>query len=91
MTKTFCLEENILSMAKKFTSATYKSLKITFPDEKGYFHSKEVIFMDSCTVEINFLAMDKIFCPRQNEFRRRQKNFVRYKNYLSKTKYFVHG
>ena len=27
--------------------------------------AKEVIFMDSCTVEINFLATDKIFCPGQ--------------------------
>ena len=65
MTKTFCLGQNILSTAKKFISATCKSLKITFPDEKVHFYSKEVIFMDSCTVEINFLAMDKIFCPGQ--------------------------
>ena len=65
MTKTFCLGQNILSMAKKFISATCKSLKITFPDEKVHFYSKEVIFMDSCPVEINFLEMDKIFCPGQ--------------------------
>ena len=63
MTKTFCLGQNILSMTKKFISATCKSLKITFPDEKVHFYSKEVIFMDSCTVETNFLAMDRIFYP----------------------------
>ena len=55
-------------MAKKFISAARKSLKITFPDEKVHFYSKEVIFMDSCTVEINVLAMDKIFCPGQKVF-----------------------
>ena len=63
MTKTFCLGQNILSTAKKFISATCKSLKITLPNEKVHFYSKEGIFMDSCTIEINFLSMDKIFCP----------------------------
>ena len=32
-TKFFCLRQNILSMTKKFISATYKSKKITLPDE----------------------------------------------------------
>jgi len=65
MTKTFCLGQNILSTAKIFISATCRSLKITVPDEKVHLYSKEVIFMDSTTVEINFLAMGKMFCPRQ--------------------------
>ena len=30
--------------------------------------SKKVIFMNSCTVEINILAMDKIFCPGRKIF-----------------------
>ena len=68
VTKIICPGQNILSMAKKFISDTCKSLKITFPDEKVHFYSKEVIFMDSCTVEINFLVIDKIFCPGQSIF-----------------------
>ena len=56
MTKTFCLGQNILATANKFISATCKSLKITFPDEKVHFYSREVIFMDSCTVEMNLVG-----------------------------------
>ena len=63
-------------MAKKFISATYKSKKITLPDETVNFCTKEVIFRDLCITEMDFLAMDKclchllgqnIFCPRQNQ------------------------
>ena len=37
------------------------------------------------------LLGQNMFCPRQNEFCLRQKNIVHGKNYLYKTKYFVHG
>ena len=67
-TKFFCLRQNILSMAKKFISATYKSKKISLSDETVNFCTKEVIFRDLCIAEINFLAIDKIFCLRQNIF-----------------------
>ena len=52
-------------MAKKFISATYKSKKITHLDETVNFYTKEVIFRDLCIAEMNFLAMDKMFCVRQ--------------------------
>ena len=53
------MRQNILSMAKKFISATYKSKKITLPDETVNLCKKQVIFMDLCIAEMNFLAMDK--------------------------------
>ena len=46
-------------MAKKFISATYKSKKITLPDETVNFCPKEVIFRDSFIAKMNFLAVDK--------------------------------
>ena len=55
-------------MAKKFISATYKSKKITLPDETVNFCPKEIIFRDLCIEEMNFIAMDKIFCLGQNIF-----------------------
>ena len=55
-------------MAKKFISAAYKSKKITLPDEAVNFSTKEVVFRDLCIAEMNFLAMDKIFCLRQKIF-----------------------
>ena len=64
-------QQNILSMAKKFISATYKSKKITLPDEavkSSQFLHKKVLFMDLRRAEMNFLAMDKIFCLRQKIF-----------------------
>ena len=67
VTKFICLRQNILSMAKKFISATYKSKKITLPDETVNFCTKEVIFRDLCIAEMNFIAMDKIFCLRQKK------------------------
>ena len=66
--KIFLSETKYLSMAKKFISATYKSKKITLPDETVNFCPKEVIFRDLCIAEMNFLAMDKIFCLRQKNF-----------------------
>ena len=48
-----------------FGECTCKFLKITFPDRNVHFYLKEVIFMNLCTAEINFLAMNKIFCPGQ--------------------------
>ena len=67
-TNFFCLRQNILYMAKKFISATNKSKKITLPYETVNFCTKEVIFRDLCKAEMNFLAMDKIFCRRQKFF-----------------------
>ena len=55
-------------MAKKLISATYKSKKITLPNEIVNLCTKEVIFRDLCIAEMNFLAMDKIFCLRQKIF-----------------------
>ena len=63
-------------MAEEFISATYKSKKITLPDETVNFYTKEVIFRDLCIAEINFLAMDKIFCLRQNIFVPQKFDFV---------------
>ena len=45
-----------------------KSKKNTLPDETVNFCTKEVIFRDLCIAEMNFLAMDKIFCLRQKIF-----------------------
>ena len=64
-TNIFCLRQNVLSMAKKFISASYKSKKITLPDETVNFCTKKVIFRDLCIAEMDFLAMDKIFCLKQ--------------------------
>ena len=69
-------------MAKKLISATYKSKKITLPDETVNFCTKEVIFSDFCTAEINFLAMDKIFCLRQKIFVPDKFEFVLDKTYF---------
>ena len=55
-------------MAKKFIAATYKSNEITLPDETVNLCKKEVIFRDLCIAEMNFIAMDKIFCLRQKIF-----------------------
>ena len=55
-------------MAKKLISAIYKSKKITLPDETVTFCTKEFIFRDLRKAEMNFLAMDKIFCLRQKIF-----------------------
>ena len=55
-------------MAKKLISAIYKSKKITLPNEIVNLSTKEVIFRDLCIAEMNFLAMDKIFCLRQKNF-----------------------
>ena len=75
-TKFICLRQNILSIAKKFISATYKSKKIYLLDETVNFCTKEVIFRDLCIAEMNFLAMDKIFCLRQNFFVLEKFDFV---------------
>ena len=69
-------------MAEKFNSATYKSKKITFPDETVNFCTKEVIFRDLCIAEMNFLAMDKIFCLRQKIFVPDKFDFVLDKTYF---------
>ena len=80
----FCLRQNILSMAKKFISAAYKSKKITHPDETVNFCTKEVIFRDLCIAKMNFLAMDKIFVY--------DKNFLSWTNLiLSMTKHILSG
>ena len=55
-------------MAKKLISAIYKSKKITLPNEIVNLSTKEVIFRELCAAEMNFLAMDKIFCLRQKFF-----------------------
>ena len=55
-------------MAKKFISVTYKSKKISLPDEIVNFCTKEVIFRDLGIAEMNFLTMDKLFCLRQKFF-----------------------
>ena len=55
-------------MAKKFIFTTHKSKKITLPDETVNVCTKEVILRDLCKAELNFLAMDKIFCLRQKNF-----------------------
>ena len=69
-------------MAKKFISATYKSKEITLPDETVNFCTKEVIFRDLCIAEMNFLAMDKIFCLRQKIFVPDKFDFVLDKTYF---------
>ena len=42
--------------------------KITLPDETVNFCTKEIIFRALCIAEMNFLAMDKMFCLRQKIF-----------------------
>ena len=77
-------------MAKTFISATYKSLKFTMPDKKVYFCSNRVNFMNLCTVEIKFAAMDKIFCLGQKAFCQGQYFFVLDKiDFVWDKKYFV--
>ena len=81
-TKFICLRQNILSLAKKFISATYESKKISLLDETVNFCTKEVIFRDLCIAEMNFLAMDKIFCLRQKIFVPDKFDFVLDKTYF---------
>ena len=55
-------------MAKKFISAVHESLKMTSFVQKLTVSSGKVIFFDLYFAEMNFLAMDKIFCLRQQNF-----------------------
>ena len=83
-TKIFCLGQNILSLAKKFNSAIHKSLKMTSFVQKLTVSSGRAFFLDLYVAEINFLAMDKMFCLRQ-------KSNVPDKFDLSRTKYILSG
>ena len=69
-------------MAEKFISATYKSKKITLPYETVNFCTKEAIFRDLCIAEMNFFAIDKIFCLRQKIFVPDKFDFVLDKTYF---------
>ena len=55
-------------MAKKFISAIHKSLKMTSFVQKLTVSSRRVIFLDLYVAEMNFLAMDKMFCLRKKIF-----------------------
>ena len=55
-------------MAKKFISAVHKSLKMTSFGQKLTVSSGREIFLDLYVVEMNFSAMDKMFCLRQKNF-----------------------
>ena len=63
-------------MAEKLISAINKSLKMTSFVQKLTVSSGRVIFLDLYVAEMNFLAMDKIFCLRQKNFVPDKLNFV---------------
>ena len=69
-------------MAKKFISAIHKSLKMTSFVQKLTVSSGRVILLDLYVAEMNFLAMDKIFCLRQKNFVPDKFDFVLDKTYF---------
>ena len=69
-------------MAKKFISVIHKSLKMTSFVQKLTVSSGKVIFFDLYVAEMDFLALEKMFCLRQ-------KYFVPDNLILSRTKYIL--
>ena len=80
--KIFCLGRRTRHTAKKSFSAIHKSLKMTSFVQKLTVSSGRVIFLDLYVAEMNFLAMDKIFCLRQKIFVPDKLNFVLDKIYF---------
>ena len=60
VTKIICLGQNI--------STVHESIKMTSLGQKLTVSSGRVIFLDLYVAEMNFLAMDKMFCLRQKSF-----------------------
>ena len=63
-------------MAKKSIFALHKYLKMTSFVQKLTISSGRVIFLDLHVAEMNFLAMDKMFCLRQKIFVQDRFDFV---------------